>query len=264
MPWELVGTIPGGRTNAVINVKPAVRLTTHAEWRTEVRSSLAVTLLGTDARIGVDPALVVAASSVGAIAPVAHTPGVALSTRIAAPTIAQAPAFDLVRATYDLTHLSGSNAATNTGAHAWTNPANAQGVNNGTMATAAGDLTASRNYVLTLNYADFRSKDDLVITAARLRFYARQDGTSLNNGNLIYKWSTASTGTVTALTIAANADHTVTPYVVDLFAAGVTTWADLDTLAASVSLVLPSATNLVNASVDAVTLEVIASRTDNL
>jgi cytochrome c5 len=189
--------------------------------------------------------------------------GIINTARCIASAASQSPGFEIVRAVYNLTHLSGSNGASNIGTNDWATPANAQGINNATVATAAGDTLAVRAYKLSLAYADFANKSDLTITSAKLRYYIKQTGTALNNGGLSLKWQ--STGAlITVTTITDDQDLLTVPYLVDLFAAGVTTWAQLDALIARVDLDLPIATALVNASVDAVTLEVVASRTDTL
>lgn len=170
------------------------------------------------------------------------------------------PACEIVRVVYDLTRRVGANASANvTGT--WTNLTNCQGVHDGASATSAGAaLGASRK--LRGDYANSSAKGDLTITAFRLHFYAATTGDAtglLSDATLSYN---VGAGEVTLEAIAGNFDNLTTPRTYDLFAAGVDSWAEYDALQAFVLHEYAAASIGVTCSVDAIEVEVIATRTD--
>lgn len=193
--------------------------------------------------------------------------GVSLSAAptTASPVASQTPAFEVVRFTVGLTGTYGATAAaTNVSGTVWANPANASGTRNGTVSTHNGALSAQHAY-LTFTYPTFPNKSSLTVTSAVLRFYVNQGGTVANNGLLRLTWgTTANPDTTNVLELTGNGDYLTTPFEVNLFAAGLTTFAQLETVAARVRGILAAGAATVTQSVDAVELVVTATRTDAL
>lgn len=81
------------------------------------------------------------------------------------------PAFDLVKTTYAYSgNYGAASAATSavSGNRTWTNPANAQGLNNGSVATLTATATAAANANLTLTYTAVTNKTMFAITKVEL------------------------------------------------------------------------------------------------
>jgi hypothetical protein len=153
----------------------------------------------------------------------------------------------------------------------WANDNNALGKHDGVSATLAGDALAARAGTLQLNYADFPNKDQLTVTAVRVRFFHRLQGTLANNGDqqlqvgVLGSWhqvlqsvvadvDNLAAGNVFALTV----DWGGTPGT-----GKITSWSDLNNLYAQV-LASCGAAELHTHTLDAVELEVDANRTDTL
>lgn len=161
----------------------------------------------------------------------------------------------------NLTGTYGATSATNTtvSGSAWASSGNATGAHNGTMSTHNGNVTAQHAY-LTFAFPTYPDKTGLTITAAKLRFWSSQGGTALNNGGLRYTYGTAANPDLNTVSDATgNVDHTVTPFEVDLFAAGYTTWAQLEAIQARIRGTLAAGTALVTQSADAVEIVVTAT-----
>lgn len=198
----------------------------------------------------------------GTITP-AQQAGVALSGRFDAPSAAQSQAgAEIVQITYNAVCTRGASTATSTGGNAVTNPANAQGLRNGTVATGAGNALGARAYQLNLAYPTITGKAELTITAAELRFYISQTGTALNNGGLKIGWSSTSRAYAQTNAFAANIDNLTTPVVVPITGVPLT-FAEMASIVARIN----HDTAVLNTSAfscDAVELVVTASRTDAL
>lgn len=169
---------------------------------------------------------------------------------------------ELVQATWGLVATRGSNAATSTGSNAFTNPTNAQGLANGTLASGAGDALGARSYQLNLAYPAFVNKTELTITAAELQFYISQTGTALNNGGMTIGWSSTSRAYAQTNAFPADVNYLTTPLVVPVTGVPLT-WTEMASIVARVNHVT-AALNTSTANVDAVHLVVTASRTDSL
>lgn len=202
---------------------------------------------------------------------VTQSPGIALSTVVAQsnPETPVVPGFEIQQVTYALQHRSGSNAVANVGAFAWTNPANAQGLNTVTStATMAGDVAAARNGVLQALYANFTGKSDLAISLVRLHFYVSSSGTVANNGNLRLYWradgATTFAGATLLEAITGDVSSLSTPrtFVVTSTIGG--DWAKLDNLVCFVQGITDVGENLINYAVNAIEVEVAAAVTDAL
>ena len=195
------------------------------------------------------------------------------ATRTVAPTVATtavatmqaanlASAFEIVQAKYDLTATRGASTATSVGPNAFTNPTNAQGLANGTLASGAGNALGARTYQLNLAYPAITGKDELTITAAELRFYISQTGTALNNGGMTIGWSSTSRAYAQTNAFPADVNYLTTPLVVPVTGVPLT-WAEMASIVARVNHVT-AALNTSTANVDAVHLVVTATRTDTL
>lgn len=156
----------------------------------------------------------------------------------------------------------GSNSMVNDGPDNFTNPTNAQGaVSDVAYATRTGQLTAATNANLRGNYQDFTGGIELfTISAVSLSFYALQEGTVLNNGGMHYEYRLTG-GAWTSLQIqTGTVDNVTTPATFDITAAVGGSWALLNALEVRVRAVLAIGTNLVTVSVDAVVVNITASR----
>lgn len=176
----------------------------------------------------------------------------------------EVPAGKIVQIKYDLTGTYGAASATNVtvSGSAWASSANAAGLHNGTNATHNGAASAQDAY-LNFAWPSFPNKSDadLVISAVSLNFYFQQAGTILNNGGLTLYWGTTTNQAAnTIANFTGNQNSSVTPYSVDLFAAGITTWTQLATLGARIRGTLAALSGATQ-SVDAVELVVTASAT---
>lgn len=185
------------------------------------------------------------------------------SRSLATLPLKESPAASVVEIKYDLLTQLGSNAATSTGANAWTSPANAEGLKNGTLARALGNVLNARVYQLTLAYRDYTGKEVLAVTGAELRFYINHSGLVGNTSrNLTVTWAG---GSWTSGVQTAPSNTLTVPFVLDLAALGVDTWAELNSLG-----VVVDATTAVGAAgtqgvdVDAIELIVTATHTDTL
>jgi hypothetical protein len=168
-----------------------------------------------------------------------------------------------VQVVYTLTRLVGGNAQAAVGT-AWTNPANAiggvDGKHDGTVATCAGSLGGG-TFGIELSYLDHTLKGELTITSATVRLYA--EGVDVS-GALLSTAVSVDTGGGYALkeTIAGAFSNLTTPrsYVLG---ADLDTWTEYNALKVKVVCTFAALSALANASLDAIEIEVVASKTDN-
>jgi hypothetical protein len=239
--------------------------------------SLAAVVTGTPAVAPISPAVGITPTPVAAVVPVTPAEGLTSSVEgsVSAP-IAPAPALSSVLALQPapisegvqqtvfitLNGTYGAESATNTteAGSAWSNTGNAVGAHNGTLASHPGNALSAQTARLAFQFPSFPNKTGLTITAVKLRFYARQAGTVLGNGGLQFYRGTAAVPNQTLIvTETGNVDYLTTPYEVDLFALGITTWAQLDDLAATIRGNLAAGAALVTQDADAVELLVTAT-----
>lgn len=125
-------------------------------------------------------------------------------------------------------------------------------------ANIAGSLLTAIGGRLDLSYAATAGKTTLTITKVELLFYVRQNGTALNNGNLITQWSKGG-APITLQTITGDVNNIGTPIIYDI-TASIATWAEIDLIKTYASFSVAS-TNLTTANVDAVQRRVTATLT---
>lgn len=203
----------------------------------------------------------------GSVAPLAQNPALNHKTVIAQFQTPENPALELVRLTYNLTHRSGANAVTEAngacGRQDFDTPANAQGLANGTLSTCASAALAARCGRLNLAYANFANKSELTITQVNLHFYYSQNSllSCVSTGGFNFGgadtqlFSNAVNTVVNALT---------TPQTYNITASVAGSWTDLDNLRTYVIAEIGALSPTEKVEVDAVELEVIASKIDNL
>lgn len=191
--------------------------------------------------------------------------GFSHDTRATVSAVAAPGGFDIVRATYNLDGAYGSDVVTQeavSGRTDWASISNAQGTNNGTVATIAGNAVAARNGRLRCDFANFTNKSSLTIDSVVLSFYGQKGGVGVGkfDGGYriegvtadIFLWSISGTTASNFMT---------SPRVHDLTSARSWTWADLDAFDAFFqwsSAVAETGT----AEADAVILTVTASATE--
>ena len=174
-------------------------------------------------------------------------------------------AAEIVQITYDLVHTSGANSVTETaigGRTDWTNDTNATGVRNGTNASIAGNAAGVRGGQLEFGFADLVNKAELAITSVTLKFYVRQAGTVLNNGDLKLKWRKDAGAFVVLETVTGDINDLAAGRSFDI-SASITGWSDLDALQAAVSFEAALG-ELQTADCDAVEVVIVATVTDAL
>lgn len=265
-PRRLVAGL-GSAVNYLTQTKPGIAIGTLFTGRVSVTAGVDVDPApATLAAVSLTDGVSLVTSASGTVKP-AQTPGLSLLSLFSATDTAKAtPGFELVQTKVDLAGTYGATTATNTtvSGNAWTSTANAQGVHNGTMSTHNGTIGAQHAY-LTFAFPTFPNKSALTITSAKLRFYARQAGTVGGNGGLRFTWGTAANPDLnTVADNTGNVDYTSTPFEVDLLAAGITTFALLETVVARIRGTIPAAAATVTQDCDAVELVVAATRTDLL
>jgi hypothetical protein len=164
----------------------------------------------------------------------------------------QSAAAELVQVRYDLTARP-VNTVTGSGSPGFTNPQNAQGLRNGTLASLTGGVGAG-NGTLTFTFPQQNARAALTVVSARVDFYVRLRGTVLNNARLrclIFG--------VTHLDTTADTDRLTTPLSVPLPA----DWAEVSALQAQV-LGNTNAASTAVVEVDAVEIVITAFREDAL
>lgn len=237
----------------------------------QVQAVLSAIAAAVTVGVGVAPRItVVSVQSVG----VAATPlvagtvkpplvaGVAVSPILNGPKALANIGAEIVQIKYDLTRTNPASVAANTGADAWANPNNALGAPNDVYAQAQGNAVNARTYQLELSFPAANGKGDLTITAVQMKFYTQMNSSVAGNSVVTHKWSTGGAFT-NARVNSADFNNLAAPYVLDLFAAGIDTWDEVNALKARVDLAT-AALSVATANIDAVELVVTATRTDAL
>lgn len=264
--FALLGAYGASLAAANVGVRISTQIAIKIGQVPAVRVVLAaLTAYGTTINAGIRTTLLGVAGVIGLMN---LTPAVRLSTVIRSFLTPQIPAFNIVQVTYSLTKRTGGNAVTETavgGRTDWASDANAisgtNGIHDGSNATFAGNLLGARGGQLELSYPNSVGKSELTITSAKLYFYGSVSGTLLNNADVQLKYDIGA-GFVTLETITGDADFSATPKVHDI-TASLNTWAKFDALRAAVSA-SSAAAETWSATLDAVEIEILASRTDSL
>lgn len=261
---KIVTEIVGGTANWLPAQTPGIAVSTVATLPTpEVNAGVAVSEASKTARIAQTPGLSVSLLGATGAASATQTPALAQSTVIQDHKTSQTPAMDLVQVTYGLTRRVGSNAAANLGPDNVTNPNNANGIHDGTNATTAGNLTAARDFNLELSYANAVGKSELAITAASLSLYMSVSGDATGLQSTVTVSYDIGAGYVVLETITGNFTNISTPRIYSLTGI-LDTWTEHDALKVKVRHQTIIAATLVAGTLDAVELEVSASKTDAL
>lgn len=263
----LLGVV--GEVQVPLNAAPALSISPMSQAGTSQAAAMTTdaSLRGVGASSFVEkPALALALLGATGAASVDNLPAIVQAARISDFKVQEAPAFDIVQITYNLTRRIGGNAVTETavaGRTDWASDANAisgtGGVHDGSSATFAANALGARGGQLELSYTDAVGKGDLTITSAKLYFYGNVAGTLLNNADVQLKYDVGA-GFVTLETITGNADFSVTPKIHDITAA-LTDWTKYNALrtACYASSALGEGWT---AACDAVEIEILATRTD--
>lgn len=186
--------------------------------------------------------------------------GILLDERFAVRT-EQKPGFKIVQETIATNWRPGSNAATEEaylGRTDFDTPANAQAKNNGTLCSCPSNSLGARSGKLRLNYPDPVNKSELNITSVKLYFYISVTKPTLTAVTAIGGYNIGS-GDVVLQTWIATMNGLTNPVVFDLTSV-VTSWALIAAFNSYVTAEHPAGL-LGNVRVDAIELEVIASRT---
>lgn len=155
-----------------------------------------------------------------------------------------------------LTWTQGATTATQTGN--WTNPANAQGTNNGTNATLSDAATNSNAGTLSLSAYPDAPADLQTWTVISVRLFSYHAVTGWTGvGNQLLIQYDVGAGFVTAATITANENFASTPRQFDL---GALTWTQINALQVQFAYTAGLIANAATINVDAVHLQVQASR----
>jgi hypothetical protein len=181
----------------------------------------------------------------------------------------QTPGINIQQVTYNLVHRSGGTVATQeggcTGRTDWANPTNAQGrASSSAVATLAGDVAGARDGILVFNYANFANKSELTITQVRLIFYCAQSGTTLSNGSHSHRYRIGGGAWVVLEGFVDDHSSVAEPGLAYDITAAITGWSDLDNLEAGVRQCCDLGEAALTGTVNAVELEVTATRTDTL
>ncbi len=251
-----------GAANYLRTIVAAIATSTVTTLRAAtIGAAVAVTQTVATLRTSVTAAVTVTPFAEGTVKP-ALAPSVAVATVATAQVAAATAGLELVQTRYDLTATRGASTATNAGGNAYSNPTNAQGLANGTLASGAGNALGARSYRLDLAFPTITGKEELTITAAELRFYISQTGTALNNGGMTIGWGSTSRTYAQTNAFPADVNHLTTPIVVPITGVPLT-WAELATVVARVNHVT-AVLNTSTVNIDAVHLVVNATRTDTL
>lgn len=262
--WSDLGGVGGAVTSWVARHTPAFAVTTRFDLgRVGQAAAVMVDAARQALRIEQKPAVAISLFGMTgqAVSP-QKLVAFAQTARISDFKDQDTPAFDLVQASYSLVRRVGGDVAANvTGA--WTNLANAQDRADAASATSAGAVTAGSRK-LRLDYPNQVGKGDLTITAVRLHLFGAVTGdpTSLLSTTVVS--FNAGAGEQTLETILGEFANLGTPRTYDLFALGVDSWAEIDALQTFLSHAFGTASATVSCAVDAIEVEVVASRTDAL
>ena len=197
-----------------------------------------------------------------------HTPAVDIDASLrdaAAANMSQVPSFEMVRIQYDLNRRVGGNGSADvTGT--WTNRANAEGIHNASDATSTGAVGAASRK-LRLDYANHTDKTELTISQVNLHIYVQSAG---NTGGLLGSVTMSyNIGAGEVIPSGWNArtdtfDFTTTPATIDITSAIGGDWSKLDALQTFILHTYNALSTTFTVSVDAIEVEVIASKTDTL
>jgi hypothetical protein len=187
---------------------------------------------------------------------------VSATTRISEFVQPSAPAAEIVQIEYDLLRYVGANGSANVSG-SWTNLANVNGVENGTVTTSAGALGAGTRK-LRGSYANMVNKDELTITEVTLLFWLAVTGDAtglLSDLTLAYN---VGGGEVTLELIEGNTSNLAVAREYDITAAVGGDWSKIDALETFVTHAYSAASIGVTASVDAITVRIRANATQTI
>lgn len=235
--------------------------------------AVAASLLGADGTAALPaarPALNAALATSGDPARPESRPALDVDTRVDSATVrpAQTPAPNIVQVTYSLVHRSGGSGVPTqeagcTGRTDWTDAGNGAGLHDGSTDSLSGSVTGARDGIYVLGYADFANKTDLTITQVRLIFYTEQAGTALNNGDHDRRWRKNAGAWTVLETFTGDQNDRTNGEAYDI-TGSITGWSDLDSIEAGVRQCCDLGENLIVGRIDAVELEVTATKTDTL
>lgn len=163
--------------------------------------------------------------------------------------------------TWDYTGTKYAINCSSQGTSSVSNPSNANGAPNGTLANMVGDTLQTRSYELRTNGWDtIGLKDSLTIDKVEVRFWARQTGTVLNNGNMSFRRSFAPGHIPTTLAnYTGNVNFLSSPDVHDVTSIIAGDWDNVRNLRLHVNATMPIGGALINVDVDAFELHIEAS-----
>lgn len=204
-------------------------------------------------------------STTGALATTTLLPAMTFNPVISEYHLDTTPAADIIQITYNLNRRVGGDVAANvTGT--WTTLANAEGIHDGSDATSTGAAVGATRK-MSLSYANHVNKSELVISSAKLFLYIQSVGNTaglLGNISMAYNIGAGEVNPVGWLNRTDTFDFTTTPAEVDITTPIGGDWAKLDALQTFVTHVYGAASTTFVCRVDAIELEVIATKTDTL
>lgn len=190
--------------------------------------------------------------------------GVSLTTTADLGTFPNKVGGRIVQVLTNLTQLTGVISATSTGS--WTTPGFCVGpARNGNFATNANTLTVAASGDLLAVYATQFNKTDLTITSVTLSVYDKNVAGLVTPTTATVSYSLNSGTSYTVLyTEVGNVDFSVTPRTFNLTAAVAGSWASLSGFRIKINDTGASSATVSTYSVDAITLTVVANRTDTV
>lgn len=252
---------PGG-PNAKAEVKPSLALSTVIAGTSDkpvIGSALAFDAGRATLLTRMSPGVALSTVNSGDPAKPLAVPGPKLSSilNVGGASHRQSPGVNLAQVAYDLTHRrGGSTVVTSTG---WTSPANAidgtNGRSNGTNAQSPGSVGGNTN-TLVLSYPVQPSRTDLTISLVRLHFYWAQSATFVAS-SFTFAYSLNGGGAYTNL-----AAPSPSPTAYDITVAVGGDWAKIAALRTRVIAIHNAGSAVENFNIDAIEVEVVASRTD--
>lgn len=244
------------RLVAAANASPALRFSIAAMLRAFTRPAFVVSKLVTGTvRVFVNGAVAATNRTIGALG--------------LAPKV---PAYNVLETKVVLTRTMSITTVTQTNVPGlartdWTNPTNAQGAPNGTLAAINGNGLAVRNGRLVLTYPATTGKTTMTIDKVELWLYYQTIGAIGNIDNLYVRgWYTPPGGTDPGTTLfqssGAAKNALTTPDVIDIstFIAG--SWTNIDNLDLFIDAQIPILSNGITLNVDAMLLKIYATRTE--
>lgn len=175
-------------------------------------------------------------------------------------------ALAVVRLRYDLTRRIGAATVTQSaegGRQDWANPQNAQGRSDAVRATLTGNALGARGGRLTMGFVAPVDKADLTISSARVHAYWAMSGVALGGTTTTLEVSFDGGASWLAKQVTTTTAFTNAPLTIDVTADVAGLWSRVSGFRARLRATT-SLGSTATITCDAIELEVVASRTDNI